>query len=371
MKRIIIAVMLSFLIFISACSGTITGNAVKEDTIKMGFIGPLTGDASNLGNGARQATEMAVEEINAQGGINGKKLEVIYENTQCKGKDSINAVNKLINLDGVQAIVGGLCSAATVPASELAEENEVVLFSYCASAPKISQLGDYMFRSYPSDAYQGVFMAEYVFDELNAKTAAVFHVRDDWGTGLRDTFTKRFKELGGEILFDGSYEPSSKDMRTELLKIKSSNPDIIYMPSFPNSAAIMLQQADELDIDRHKMLGGDGSYDPEVIKVAGTATEGFRLTAVFVDPKKEVADKYKEKYGHDFILCGVQAYDNTYILADIIGKVGNDGALIKDALYDIDHDGVSGRVRLDSNGDLVGAEYAIYEVQDGEFVQIK
>ncbi len=337
-----------------------------EETIKIGSILPLTGDVANIGLSTRDAINLAVEEINSQGGINGKKLEVIYEDGKCNAKDAAEAGNKLINVDKVQLIIGGLCSGETLAVAPAAEQNKVAMLSPCSSAPKVSDAGDYIFRDYPSDTFQGSFAAEYAYNKLNVRKVALLNTIGDWGSGLKDKFKQRFLQLGGHIVAEESFEQDATDMRGQLTKIKAANPELIYMPAYTQGASLILKQAKELGITT-KMLGGDGSDDPAVIQTAGNAAEGFQFT-VASPGTTAFEEKFRSKFNAGLLVCTSYGYDAAKIAGEVLKKAGNDGTAIKNELYKVrDFNGASGTISFDSNGDRTNAAYIIKEVKNGKF----
>ena len=178
-----------------------TGNVVKEkDTIKLGVTIPLTGDLASFGTGEKDAMEIAAQEINSAGGINGKKLELVIEDTKCDAKEGISAANKLINIEKVSVIVGEVCSGSVLAMAPITEQSKTILFATAASSPKITNAGDYVFRDYPSDAYQGKFAAEYSYNKLGKRKVGLLYMQIDYGIGVKDAFKNRFKELGGQVV---------------------------------------------------------------------------------------------------------------------------------------------------------------------------
>ncbi len=363
----IIGILIAAIIIIGGAYVLSSQKPAQAETIKIGSLLPLTGELANIGLNTKKAIDMAVEEINAQNGINGKNLEIIYEDGKCNAKDAAEAGNKLINLDKVQVIIGGLCSGETLAVSPMAEQNKVVMLSPCSSAPKVSQAGDFIFRDYPSDSFQGKFAAELAYNKYVVRKVAILNTIGDWGTGLRDQFKAHFIELGGQIVAEESFEQTSTDMRTQLTKIKAANPELVYMPAYTPGTSLILKQAKELGITA-KLLGGDGSDDPTVIQNAGSAAEGFQLT-VASPGSNEFAQRFKQKFNEDVIVCAPYGYDATNILAQVLKKAGNSGEAIKNELYKVqNYNGVTGSVSFDSNGDRTTAEYIIKEVRNGQFI---
>ena len=207
-------------------------NQANEGLITLGFVAPLTGDASSLGQGAQKAVEIAVAEFNSAKGTNDREVKVVFEDGKCNAKDASAAGNKLINIDKVPVILGGLCSAETMAIAPMAESTKTVLISGCSSNPSITTAGDYIFRDYPSDSFQGVYAAAIAHEKLGAKTASVLYCLSDWCTGLAKVFKENFEKLGGTVVMEESFATDTLDMRTQLTKIKEANPDMIYFLGF-------------------------------------------------------------------------------------------------------------------------------------------
>ena len=337
-------------------------------SIKLGFIGPLTGDVANVGQNAKAAVEIAVEEVNAQGGVNGRVLEMVYEDSQCDGATASNAVNKLINIDKVVMILGGACSGETLAFTGLAEQTQTPVLSYCSSAPAISQAGDFIFRNYPSDTFQGSFVADYVFNTLSKKNVAVLYVKSDWGNGIKDVFVNKFKELGGTIAVEEGYEQTARDLRTNLTKIKSAKPDLLYFLGYTEASIPGLKQVAELKLGL-PILGGDTWDDSKIWTDVGVAGNGVMYTVASTKGGDEFKAKMQAKVGtNEIAVCSPTAYDGLKIMAQVLGQTGTaDRVAIKDALYQASYaGGVSfDNIRFDSNGDLVSANYIVKEVKDG------
>lgn len=340
------------------------------EPIKIGFIAPLTGDAANLGENSKLAVQMALEEINAQGGINGRPLEVIYEDGKCNAKDAANAGNKLINVDRVPVIIGGLCSSETLAVSPVAENSKTVMLSPCSSAPKITEAGDYIFRDYPSDNFQGKFLAEYVFNTLGLRRVATLYCLSDYCLGLNETFTKKFKELGGEVVGQEGFEQTARDLRTQLTKIKGMNPDGLYFASYTEATIPGLKQLKELGL-KLKVFGADSWDDPKIWEETKEAGEGVFFTTV-APAIKEFQEKFASKTGKTETICAAQSYDAVYLIADIMKRGGLKSEDIKNALYQVkNYPGVSGTIGFDEKGNLLEVNYIIKVVKEGKAVEMK
>ena len=346
---------------------------VSTEPIKIGFIGPLTGDAANIGQNVRAAVEISVKEVNETGGIDGRPLEVIYEDGQCTGNVASNAANKLININKVPLILGGACSGETSSFTGAAEQSKTVVLSYCSSAPAISQAGDYIFRNYPSDLYQGSFGAEYIYNKLGKKKVAILYAKSDWGNGIKDVFSKKFKEIGGTIVAEEGYEQTSRDLRTQLTKIKATNPELVYFLGYTEASIPGIKQAKELGLNV-PLFGGDAWDDSKIWTEVGTAGEGAMYSVVYAPLNNDFKAKMKAKVGNDEItICTPQAYDAVKLIAKVIEKAGTNSETIKSELYKTSYTGgvSASEIKFDSNGDLVGANYIVKAVRNGEAVEAK
>jgi len=346
---------------------------VLTEPIKIGFIGPLTGDAANIGQNVRTAVEISVKEVNETGGIDGRPLEVIYEDGQCTGNVASNAANKLISINKVPLILGGACSGETSSFMGAAEQSKTVVLSYCSSAPAISQAGDYIFRNYSSDLYQGSFAAEYIYNKLGKKKIAILYGKSSWGNGVKDVFVQRFNELGGTIIATEGYEQTSRDLRTQLTKIKSVNPELVYFLGYTEASIPGMKQAREIGLDV-SFFGGDVWDDSKIWTDVGSAGEGAMYSVVYAPLNSDFKAKMKNSVGSDEItICTPQAYDAVKLIAKVIEKVGTDAEAIKNELYKTSYTGgvSASEITFDSNGDPVGANFIVKVVRNGEAIEAK
>ncbi|MDO8626485.1 MAG: ABC transporter substrate-binding protein [Candidatus Magasanikbacteria bacterium] len=348
----------------SVTEGSYVPKTADTSPIKIGWVGPLTGDAASVGKDALTAAQLAVEEVNAAGGINGRMLELVAEDGKCNPKDAATAGNKLINVDKVPAIVGTACSGEMMAIAPTAEQNKTIMVGYCASAPTVSAAGDYIFRTYPSDVLQSKFVAEYVYNTLGKKKVATLAVLGDWGTGLKNGFEQRFKELGGEVVSSQDYVQESRDLRTQLTKAKDSQPEILFFVGYTEASIAGLKQAKELGLNV-SIIGGDAWDDTKIH--ANSFAEGI-MYSVGAAPQYDLAwvEKLKQK-GATTNVCVPRSYDNVKLLAEIMKRTGTDTAKIKDELYKVQgYQGIGGIVNMDSNGDNTSAQFQIKVVKNGK-----
>lgn len=343
-------------------------DASDSETIKIGFLGPLTGEMANIGENAQAAVSIAVDEINKAGGVLGKKLEVVYEDSTCNGSAGANAISKLINTDKVSAVLGGVCSGETLGAAPIAESAQVVQLSFCSTNPTISQAGDYIFRDVPSDLFQANYAAKYLM-ENGKKNVAVLTTKDDYGDGLNKAFTSAFTKLGGNIVVNNTFNPGTKDLKAQFTDIKSKNPDAIYFVAYTDPSIAGLKQAYDLGI-KAQFLGADSWDDSKVWGELGTIGDGAMYTLIGTNSSDTFKEAMKAKLGKDdLIYCSNYAYDGLKILANAINKAGStDKVEIKNALYKTDYkDGVSAKeIKFDPNGDPASANYTIKVIKNGK-----
>jgi len=355
---LLIIAILMVIMLISGCSKMET----SLEPIKIGFIGPLTGPLAVFGEDMRGGVEVAIEEINDNGGINNRPLEVIYEDDACDSKNTVTAFSKLVNIDKVEAIIGPLCSGTVLSVAPLAEENKVIIFSPVATASSISKAGDYIFRNSISDVHQGKFLAEFLFKKYNLNNAGVIYVNNDYGIQLFDSFKRNFEGLGGNVKIAELYTDGSKDFRTNLAKIKNKNIDGLIIICGGVDGGLIAKQARELGIEVN-LIGTDNFGGKEVMEVGGSAVEGTIFTTPSLDETNpeliNFNNQYISKHGKDLFLgsdnlwISANAYDATMILKVAIEKGGCSSTEIKNYLYKIkDYQGIGGLISFDENGDV-------------------
>jgi len=351
-----------------AAKQSVTETPKDTSPIKIGWMGPLTGDVATVGEMTKKATTMAVKEINDTGGIDGLPLEVVYEDSACDAKTGSNAGNKLINVEKVTAIVGELCSGPLLAIAPVAEQNHTVLIGAGTTAPAITDAGDYIFRVVPSDSYQGKYAANYVYNTMGKRKAAVLFAKADYTEGLATVFTSEFKKLGGEVVLTDSFLQTDRDLRTQLTKVKDSGADMLYFPTYTEAGVAGVKQAQEMGLNT-QIFGSETVDDPKFYGAQGA--EGI----VYTKPTSYTNEEFKTKFltatdQKELPVYVTQSYDAMKIVAEALKQSGNDSAKLKNALYQIkNYDGVSGKIGFDQNGDLTTANYEVYKVVNGEPVK--
>lgn len=348
------------------------GPVVNSGPMKIGVLQPLTGDLAAIGINTKAAVELAAEELNAASGANGRLFEIVAEDSKCTPADATNAASKLLNVDKVIAIIGGLCSSETLAAAPLANQARVPLISTGSTNAKITDAGDYIFRFVPSDAAGGRFAAEYLVNTLGKKNIAILYCLSDWCVGLRDVSKARLSELGATIVAEEGYQQDTNDLRSQITKVKAANPDAVYFLGYTQATVIGLRQMRELGLNA-LILGGDAWDDATIPKEAGAAAEGARYTLTDSRQLSEsfTAEVKRRTGGQELDTYAPRGYDIMKKLGEIISTVGAESEQIKNAFYQVkDYQGIADTYTMDSNGDMAGGTFAVREFQNGKSVKL-
>ncbi len=340
--------------------------------IKIGWIGPLTGDLGYYGQMIKKATDLAVEEINAEGGINGANLEIIYHDDTLDPKKGVSAFLKLVTTNNVPLVVQAAGSSVMLAEAPLAEKHKVVLISPTCSNPDITFAGDYVFRTWPSDTYQGISLARFAVNTLKKQRVALLFMNNDYGTGVKDEFSKEFKSLGGDVVISEAFEEGATDFRGQLVKVKAAKPDMIFLASHYREGALVLRQAKEFGLEA-MILASDACYAPEFLELAKGAAEGSLVANLYWDSDSDeprishFVTKFRKKYGQAPEVYAAAGYDCIKIVTQALREGGTKPQDIKQALYQIEgYEGVTGEITIDKHGD-VSKQYDIFIVKNGEF----
>jgi branched-chain amino acid transport system substrate-binding protein len=367
---LIVIIILGYLMFLG-------GNGSESDkeggVITIGFIGPLTGDYAAIGTGIKGAMQYAIDEVNKDGGIDGKTLQAIYEDDACDPTMAANAVNKLVNVDKVTAIIGGTCSSATLAGAPIAEAAGVPMISYASTSPLVTTAGDYIFRDVPSDMLQATYIANYIYDNLNSPSVAVMYVNNDWGKGIATQFVESYK---GTIVAEESHVEGATDLRTQIAKVLDANPEVIYFPSYATDAISGIKQLDEAGVlDDITVIGGDSWDQASIWTDLGSIGEGMIYSRpANIEPTSEYTTGVAQYITPDQdSVYAARGYDAIMILAQAM-KTAKDltGESIKDSLYNIQNlQGVADNYSFDENGDLKSANYEIVQIKSSERVPLE
>lgn len=363
---ILIIIIFGIAIFVLVQKGT--------KNISIGVISPLTGNNAYFGVGALNGITLALEEASYH--TPNFKIGLIVEDSTGDSKNAVTAAQKLINVNNVKIIISGDGSSQFLAVVPVAEESKVILFSPIASAEKISDAGEYIFRNREKANIHGIAMAEFAIKK-SFKNVSTLYVNAENGITYENSFIKRFEELGGRIKSRQSYERGTSDFRTMLLKIKEEKVDAIYFPGFVQEMAKIAREVRELNMNV-VLLGSTAIEDKLYLDVTDAAEETF-YTMPAIDPRKEnvalFIENYKKKYGKSpeyvELLASTNAYDAMKIILMIINECGENSDCIKDELYKIkDYDGVGGLTSFNEKGDVI-KPIIIKTVSNGSFAIAK
>lgn len=342
----------------------------NNETVQIGVMLPLTGDAAIYGESMGTALELAREQINAEGGILGKKIEFVIEDSACDAKKGVDAINSLVHLKGMKLVIAAECSGPALSAAPVAEEAKVFYLVASASNPKIKNAGDYVFRISPSDNQQGKDLAELLYAQGYRNVAAIF-MNNAYGEGIAKVFMQEFGALGGAIVEQQQFGQNDNDFRTQLLKIKEANPDAVFLVAYPQSHQLIIKQMGELGLQK-QVFATDTFKDQSILNGLGDKAEGV-IFSMFAESKSSEFQKfredYKQKYGKEYGPFGDYAYDSLYVLKAGIEQANSfDPEILKESFYSLEYKGVTGLTKFDEFGE-VDKPFGIMTVKNGEFAE--
>jgi len=357
-----------------------TGDAKGGETIKVGVNLELSGNVASYGTSEADGIQLAVDEINDAGGIDGKKIEIIKVDNKSDPAEATNAAIKLTTQDQVIAIIGAATSGATVAQAQIANDNETPLISPSGTSPTVTvnedgSVNEFVFRTSFIDPFQGTVAANFAANELKVKNVAIYSDNSsDYSKGLASSFKKDFEEAGGKVIAEEFYVGKDADFRSTLTRIKSANPEFIFIPGYYEEVGLIVKQAREMGIDV-PLMGADGWDSPTLLDLAGADALNNTFTTNHYsseDPDGIIQDfneKFNAKYNKMPDSFNALGYDTVYLLADAIERAGSvDSVKIKDALAETkDLELVTGLFSVDENHHPVKSA-TILEYKDGKQV---
>lgn len=345
-----------FLILLTAWFLLKDNSLTGKEKVRIGVVMPLSGDLANFGKTVLNGIELAADEFRADNP--DLQIHVIEEDSQAKPSIAVSAFQKLIDADDVQLVIGALTSSSTLAMAPIAERRKVLLISPTASNPKLTDAGRYFYRVWPSDSFDGAVAAEYVFKRLGLREAGVIFIKNDYGLGLKDVFTKTFEQLGGEVVFADSYLENTTDFRTLLAKANQKGVEILYLPGHPQGIGTILRQAREFNI-QSTFFSNVAAEDKEFLTIAGDAADGLYFTAPSLNFEKSNNEmkkfkmKYEKKYNEMPDIHAVKGYEAARVLIMAFEY----GAFLPDQIMKYinkkrEFDILSGKMIFDNNGDV-------------------
>ncbi|MGH7952757.1 MAG: ABC transporter substrate-binding protein [Limisphaerales bacterium] len=345
--------------------------------IKVGEFASLTGSEATFGQSSHNGTQLAVDDINSSGGVLGKKIQLLTEDDQSQAGQPATVVRKLISRDGVVAILGEVASSRSLEAAPICQENKIPMISPASTNPRVTEVGNYIFRVCFIDPFQGTVMANFASKTLKLKNVAVLtEVSSDYSVGLAKFFKKEFVADGGKIVAEENYSHGDKDFSAQLTAIKAANPDGIFVPGYYTEVGLIALQARQLGI-KVPLLGGDGWESSALVPIGGAALEGCYFSTHFspedmAPAEQKFVKEFKAKYHETPDAMVALGYDSAKILADAIKRAGStDGAKIRDALAATKNfQGVTGKITIDANRNA-SKPAVILTIKNGRFQYVK
>jgi branched-chain amino acid transport system substrate-binding protein len=356
-----------------------TSARADEDSFKIGYIVPLSGDSASYGIPSKQSAAIVEKELNKNGGINGKTVQFIYEDGKCQGEDAKIAAEKLVIIDKVSVIYGGSCSDEFLAAAPIAQENKVITVTTSATSPKISELGKYIFRLTPSDSLAGRAAAQYATTKMSAKTATVIAENTAYAKALEEVFVEEFTNLGGKVINQFPFETGDSDFTEIMTELKKTPTDVVYvLPQSPTPGVIIVKSLKEEGI-KSKILTAEVLLTREEVTKQGNVLDKVTGIETYFDKDNKKAqfimNQYKLEYGKDNTyptdLIGI--YDMFTMLKEAYEKTNSsDPDKISEYLYSLNNwDGGSGKITFDKNGDVISLPYAIQYINNSKVTLIE
>ncbi len=358
---------------LSAFLATFAGTVLHaQDVIKVGEFASLTGGSASFGQSSHKGTALAIEEINLAGGVLGKKIKLLTEDDQSQAGQPATIVRKFISNDHVVAVLGEVASSKSLEAAPICQENRIPMISPASTNPKVTEVGDYIFRVCFIDPFQGTVMAKFALSKKWKNVAVLTDVKQDYSVGLAQFFKENFSKNGGQIVKEQSYSTGDKDFKAQLTSIKAAKPEAIFIPGYYAEVALIARQAKQIGL-KVPLLGGDGWIGESLLKVAGSSLDGSFLSCHFsADDKSPVIQdfvkKFKAKYSQTPDDMAALGYDSAMILADAMKRAGTtDGTKLRDAIAETKNfNGISGTITLDEKRNA-RKPAVILAIQNGGF----
>lgn len=352
------------------------GGGDAAATIVVGEVAALTGGTATFGQSSSAGTKMAVDEINAAGGLLGKQVTLITEDDQSKQGEANTVSKKLISRENVIALLGEVASGRSLEMAPNAQKAGIPMISPASTNPKVTETGDFIFRVCFIDPFQGTVMAKFALARGWKKVAIMTDVKQDYSVGLTQYFKEYFTKNGGTVVGEQSYSSGDKDFKAALTSLKEGAPDAILASGYYNETGLIAVQARELGITA-PLLGGDGWDSPSLVEVAGKAIEGSFFSNHFSPEDQapiiqDFVKKYQAKHGKVPDAMAALGYDSMMILGKAITKAGTtEGKALRDAIAATkDHDGITGKITLDDKRNA-NKPAVILTIKDGKFVYVE
>ena len=354
-------------------STNMNSTAASSSEIVVGEVGSMTGSEATFGTSTHQGIVLAFEQINAAGGVKGKKFKLISLDDQGKPDEAATAVTKLITQDKISALLGEVASSRSLAMAPIAQTHGIPMITPSSTNPKVTEQGDYIFRVCFIDTFQGTVMAKFANDTLKVKSVAILRdVKNDYSVGLADFFRQTFEKNGGKIVVDQSYSAGDMDFKSQLTAIRAKKPEAIYVPGYYTEVGLIARQAKELGLDV-PLMGGDGWDSPKLKEIGGKAIEGSYFSNHYSEEdqspnvQKFIAE-YKAKWNAVPDGLAAMGYDAAKVLADAMTRSPDlSNVAVKNAIASTkNYQGVTGVITLNEHRDPIKSA-VVLKVADGRY----
>lgn len=360
---------------LAGCNGLFSSSTgTSSGPIFFGVSGPFSGDNAEYGAIWKKGFGLALDEINGAGGIHGRKVQLVYEDSQSDPKQSVPIAQKFVNDSRILAELGDFSSPASMAASPIYERAKLVQFGFTNSHPKFTLGGDFMFSTSLTQQESATYMADVAVNKVGKKHV-VLYLDTDWGNVTQGIYVQHAKSIGGQILFAASYLSDEKDFKSLLLKVRDANPDVLALISYYNDGALIAQQARSVGLTA-KIVAASSCYSPQFIALGGDAVNNVILTTEFFpsDPRPEVqrfVAAFQKRYNEKPDLFGAGSYDALKVLAWAVEHGGADRVAIQQALLHGTNipSVMYGPFKFGPDRRIDNAQQFIIKVQNGQFVQ--
>ena len=342
----------------AAISFSLRSGSGAPETYRIGAILPLTGRAAMLGENVRHGMELAAEDINARGGINGRTLEITFGDSKNDPKEGVSLMNRFTSVDRLPAVVCAM-TPITAPLIPIAERHGTVLFATMVSSPKFADKSKNLFRCFTRAATEVPPLAKLAYEQMGLRNIVVLFVDDDFGQGYAETFKDAFEKAGGTVVEEVPYPRGGSDFRNTIVKLKSIEADGIYLVGYDKAMGLIPKQIREMGIEQ-QILANASAATPVYAQIAGEAAEGITLMNFAFSTRnpqteegKQLVERYRERFGDTPLVLTVIGYDIVGLLANAIETTGASADQIRDGLLAIkDYDGVIGKLTVQSDGEV-------------------
>lgn len=367
--RTVISILVLLSVFLTACAGA---GQPAGGPIKVAILAPLSGAVPTFGVSTRDGALFAIDEWNAKGGVLGRQVQAIVEDSQCSADPAVNAANKVIDNDQVKFIIGEVCSSASIPVSEITEAKGVLQISPTSTNETVTLNQDgttkkFVFRACFIDPFQGLVMAKFARGQGHDTAFIMFDQGNDYVLGLAEAFEENFVSMGGTVVGKESYTAQDTDFSAILTKVQESNADVLFLPDYFNIVNLVASQAKERGVTS-AMMGGDGWESADLDRAA--ADGGYYSSHYSPEDTRPIVQEwvtnYQAKHGAVPDALATLAYDAANLLLAAIEKAGTDDpAQVAAAMETLEYDAVSGRITFDEQHNPTKAA-SVLQVKDGE-----